>query len=90
MSENPLWTIAQKINLQGASTDQEDAPLLYDQLGKADTAVAKDIWARLNSALAASYVESLQRQWNGRADISLREALTSNGWKPTTSLERVA
>lgn len=90
LSENPLWTIAQKINLQGASTQQEDTPLMYDHLGKADTKITKDIWTRLNSALAATYIESLQRQWNNRPDLSLREALTSNGWKPTTALERVA
>ena len=88
--ENPLWTIAQEIGLEGASTAQEDEPLIYDKNGKEDTALVRSIWARLNSAMTSAYAESLQRQWNGRSDVSLREALTRNGWVPTTPMEKTA
>lgn len=90
MSENPLWQIAQEIQLEGASTDQEDSPLMYNNLGKVDDAISKDIWVRLNTAMAYTYAQSLERQWNNRPDMSLREALTINGWTPSTPLEKVA
>lgn len=90
MTENPLWTIAQEIGLKGASTNQEDEPLMFDKNGKEDTAVVKSIWTRLNSAMAAAYRESIQRQWNGLPDLSLREALARNGWVPQTAMEKTA
>jgi polyamine oxidase len=90
LAENPLWNIAQEIGLKGASTNQEDEPLMFDKNGKEDTAIVRSVWARLNSAMAASYKNSVQRQWNGLPDMSLRESLTRNGWIPQTAMEKTA
>lgn len=90
LSENPLWTIAQEINLQGHTTHVEDHPTMYDSNGKEENTVAASVWARLDAAMAYAYKTSIQRQFNDRRDISLRDALTDGGWKPTTPMEKVA
>jgi polyamine oxidase len=89
---NPLWAIAQTIGLEGASTHEmhETYPQMYDETGLRVGSVVDSIWQRLDIAFALSYKDSLTRQWNGRADISLRQSLTSNGWMPETAMEKTA
>ncbi|CAE8590360.1 unnamed protein product [Polarella glacialis] len=92
--EDPIWSIAQEIGLQGNYTCQEgsdEEPLLYNSAGKLGTNESLALHQRFAAAVSAAFAVSCQRHRAGLGDVSLREALSSVGWpaiKNQTPLER--
>lgn len=92
--DNPIWAIAQEINLQGNYTNQEDSairPTLFDENGAVPPEVAAAVHRKLTSAMQGAQRVFCNRRRHNMSDISLREALVSAGWpepEKQTHLER--
>ena len=80
LDENPLWAIAQKIDLKGHTTNVDDPLIMFDKSGKVNMDIVSKILARMDATIAAAYKESNRRQFYNLPDISLRDAFTDAGW----------
>ena len=94
--EDVIWTIAQEIGLEGNYTSQEAdtiQPTLFTDHGQVPPAEQAALQTRFNAAMeGAMDIYCDQHRTHGdKGDLSLREALTRQGWprpEDQTALER--
>jgi polyamine oxidase len=84
--QNPIEPIVRKLNLTTYKVDFEDGPVYRDDGSLLpDKENPQD---KFDAAMEAASEQSIIASKKGAADVSIRNLLSSNGWKPTTYVER--